>query len=121
MVQSGQSRRRHAGRGLYENNRVTDSIGVGASYAATAKIGANAGVRYSRAKLASVAIAGGGSQAVPDTTDSLTSAYLGANYAINRSWSAACNVSHDSRRVSGGLSFHYTDNAVGCLAQFLWQ
>jgi hypothetical protein len=106
---------------LFENNRITDTVGLGASYAATGKIGVNAGVRYVRARISTAAIAGTASQAAPDTTDLLRSAYIGANYAILRNVSAACNLSHESRRVSGGIAFAYTDTAIGCSAQVYWR
>ncbi len=103
--------------GLYENNRVTSSAGTGVSYAATAKIMANAGARYARAKLASTVVTQGTTTAVPNRTDISKSAYIGANYEITRNASLACNVSRETRDVSGFASYSYTVNSYGCLAQ----
>ncbi len=114
--------RAHAGadHGLYENNRVTTSVGLGVNYAATAKISANARARYIRARLITTdALAPGA--AAPTTTDKLTSLSLGANYAINRAWNLGCNVGHESRDVSGAATYSYTANTVGCQTQFIWQ
>jgi hypothetical protein len=105
---------------LFENNRVTDSIGVGANYAATAKIAATAGARYNRAKLLSAAVVGSGNQALPESTDIQRTAYVGATYAIRRNVNAACNLSYESRSVSGAFAFHYTDTSIGCSAQLTW-
>ena len=104
--------------GLYENNQVTDSLGLGVVYAATAKVSANAGLRYARAKLVSGASAG---QAGPDTTDVVRGASIGANWAISRIWSLGCSVSHESRDVSGGVNYSYSANTVGCSAQVTWR
>jgi hypothetical protein len=107
--------------GLYENNRVTNAVGLGLIYAATAKIDATAGVRYTRARLGTTAIAQSGSQTAPETTDVLQSAFIGANYAITRSWMLACNLAHEKRDVSGAVTYSYTANSVGCSAQFTWR
>jgi hypothetical protein len=103
---------------LYENNRVTTSVGMGVTYAATAKISTHAGVRYIRAKLTTVTTA---QTSTPETTDVAKTAYLGANYEITRNWSLACNLSHESRDVSGGVEFAYRVRTIGCLTQFIWR
>ena len=104
---------------LYQNNRVTDSFGFGATYAATAKISTQAGVHYSRARLASTTVATG-SPAEVGSTDKSEIAYLGANWSITRNWSAACNLSHEYRKVSGEFTFSYEATVVGCSTQFQW-
>jgi hypothetical protein len=106
--------------GLYENNQVTNSLGLGVVYAATAKINASAGVRYSRAKLVTT-ISQSSNQAAPDTTDTSKIAFIGVDYAIARNWQLACNLGHENRNVSGGSNYSYTDTTVGCLAQFTWR
>ena len=53
--------------GLYQNNQVTDSTGLGVTYAATGKITAKAGLNYARSKL----VTSFNSQSDPDTTDVL--------------------------------------------------
>ena len=103
--------------GLYENNRVSYSAGIGASYAATAKISANVGARYLRAKLVSTVVSQGSTVSAPDGADTAKSAYIGANYAISRNWSLACNVSREEREVSGFSDYAYTVNTFACLTQ----
>jgi hypothetical protein len=103
--------------GLYQNNQVTTSAGLSVNYAATAKISANAGVRYARARLTTVNAGAAG----PDVIDVSKMASLGANYEITRNWGLGCNVSHERRNVSGGTSFSYTANSVGCSTQFVWR
>lgn len=105
--------------GLYQNNQITNSLGLGASYAATAKISASANARYQRARLSNVNAAT--AAAAPEVIDVSTIVSLGANYEITRNWGAACNVAHERRDVSGGTSFSYTANTIGCSTQFTWR
>jgi hypothetical protein len=103
--------------GLYQNNQVTTSFGGSVSYAATAKISAAAGARYSRGKLSSVLFG----QSAPETTDVSKLVYLSTSYAISRRWDTSCRVSHESRSVSGGINYSYTDNIFSCQAQYTWR
>lgn len=102
---------------LYENNRVTNSVGLGATYDATAKISANAHLRYTRARLASAIAAG----TANDSTDVLKAAALGVNYAITRAWGASCTIAYEMRDVSGVVVYSYRANTVGCSTQFTWR
>ena len=104
-------------RGLSENSQTTDSLSVGASYAATAKIGVNAGLDYRRSKVVDQTVVAG-AVVGNDHTDRTRSASLGANYAIARNWSLACNLAYVSRDVGGTLPYAYSANTVGCTAQF---
>ena len=106
--------------GRYENNRVTDSIALGVNYEVTAKIGANAGASYSRAKLTTTLV-GASSEAGPESSDKQSSVYLGANYAIARNWGLNCNLAYSHRAVSGLVAFSYNDNAIGCTTQYTWR
>jgi len=101
---------------VYENNRVTDSVGLAASYAATAKITASAGVRYTRARLAAAVNAGVDARDV----DVSKAATASVNYAINRAWNANCTVAHETRDVTALVSYSYTANVIGCATQFTW-
>lgn len=92
---------------LSENSQTTDSVALGANYAATAKIGVNAGFQYRRAKYANASGAG-------DSADNFRIATLGANYAVARSVQLACNLSRESR---SGIGNSYDANVVGCSAQ----
>lgn len=107
--------------GLYENNRVTNSVGLGATYLATAKISANAGVRYSRARLVTTSLVQAQGQGAANSTDKLTTVSLGANYAITRAWNLGCIYGHESRDVSGAIDFSYKANTVGCTVGFIWR
>lgn len=107
--------------GLYENNRVTDSFGLSATYAATAKITGNAGVSYTRARILSTVTTGSGSTARPDVVDTVRGATLGASYAISRPWLLACNLGYEKRFVVGEVSYSYEAGSVGCSAQFAWR
>lgn len=105
---------------LYENNQVTNSVGLGATYAATAKIGVSANARYSRARLiaSSGAADGTGAANVIDTSRGVS---LGANYAFSRALSFACSAARERREVDGPVSYGYTDNLFSCSGQFLWR
>lgn len=89
---------------LTESSQTTDSLNLGATYAATAKISVNTGLQYRRGN-------SGGSA----PSDHFRSATLGVNYAVARSWQLACNLSHESRSASANS---YDANVVGCSAQF---
>jgi hypothetical protein len=101
---------------VYQNNRVTDSAGLGVNYAATAKISASAGLRYTRARLAA-AIA---SLGIPQDVDVSKTASLSLNYAITRAWGASCSVAYEARDVNVLVSYSYTANVFGCATQFTW-
>ena len=106
--------------GRYENNRITETIALGVNYEVTAKIGANAGVNYSRAKLTTTVV-GAGSQAGPETLDKQHSIFIGANYAIARNWGLNCNAAYTRRDVSGTTAFAYNDSTIGCTTQYTWR
>ncbi len=118
VVQDGTSVTIRPATGLYENNRTTNTVGVGVNYAATAKIKAQAGARYARARLASTITGPAGSVAGPETTDSLRTAFIGADYEIARNWGLACNLAHEHRSVSGAAEYAYNANTVGCTARY---
>jgi len=104
---------------VYQNNQLTTSAGIGANYAATAKISTFASARYQRSNQLNVFIAAG--TPVPDVVDVSKIVSLGANYQITRSWGAACNMSYEKRDVSGGTSFSYDAKTVSCSTQFTWR
>lgn len=106
----------------YENNQVTNTFTMGATYAATSKIGLSAGARYARARvITSSAVVTSGRQARPDVVDETRGASLGATYAFSRAWTFACNLARDRREVSGANSYGYTDDVASCSAQFVWR
>ena len=107
--------------GLYENNRVTTSFGLGATYAATSKINVNAALNYARARIVSTLSATSGSVGSPDVVDKIQSAALGATYAISRPWLLACNLAYEKRDVSGAVAYAYNATSIGCSARFTWR
>ncbi len=107
---------------LYENNQVTNSLSLGATYAATAKINLSAGGRYSRARIvSSSAVTNAGSQAQVDVVDQSRSASLSANYAYSRNLTFDCVVSRERREVSGAFGYGYTADRANCAGQFTWR
>ncbi len=105
--------------GQYQNTRVSDSANLRVTYSATAKIQAFAAASYLRSLIASPLIDPSTGLPAPDTHDTVTGLHIGANYAVARNWSLACNLGHENRHVTGGLSsYSYNDTNVGCLAQY---
>ncbi len=107
--------------GLYENNRVTNSLGLGATYEATSKINVNAGLNYARARVVSTRSTTSGTLGSADTVDELKGATLGVSYAIARPWLLGCNLAHDKRDVSGAVAYTYEATSIGCSARFTWR
>jgi hypothetical protein len=105
---------------LFENNRITYAGDLGATYAATAKIDVTAGGHYTRAHLVSTS-SGTGGTATDDTTDVLKSVYLAANYNILRNWSASCRLARELRSVSGGVTYSYDSNSIGCSTKLTYR
>jgi hypothetical protein len=120
VIDTGSSPVVQAVTAYYENSQVTDSVVLGVAYSATAKISASATLRYSKSKLFTRGTLAGTAPG-QDVFDTIRSAHIGANYAITRSWSAACSVAHESRDVTGPLPFSYTTNIVGCTASFTFR
>lgn len=94
---------------LVQNSQVADSLSLGGTYAATAKIGVTAGYTYRKSRIANP----GGS----DYNDKLQVASLGASWAIARAWQLGCNLSHEKRDTTSTSGFAYSANVVGCSAQ----
>ena len=106
----------------YENNQVTNSFSLGATYAATAKISLSAGGRYARARIvSSSALTNASSQAQADVIDESRSASLSANYAYSRSLTFTCLLSRERREVSGAFGYGYTADLANCAGQFTWR
>ena len=105
--------------GVFQNNQITASAGISATYAATAKISTFASARYYRAHQINL-IAGGGA-AAPDVIDIANTYSLGANYEITRNWGAACTMAYERREVSGGTNYTYDAKTIGCSTQFTWR
>ena len=95
---------------LSQNSTVSDTLGVGATYELTSKIGTTASYQYRRSR-------NDGGSAGTGYTDKLSTATLGANYAIARNWGLGCHFAHESRDVSSASGVAYSDNIVGCTVQ----
>ena len=106
---------------LYENNRITNMLDLGASYSVTAKIDATAGAHYSRATVVVTSSAGAAGTPLPEAIDVMKSAYVGVDYAFLRSWSAACRLGRETRTVSGGVSYAYASNSIGCSTKLVFR
>jgi hypothetical protein len=107
--------------GFYENNRVTNSLGLGATYEATSKINVNAGLNYARARVVSTLSTTTGTVGSADVVDAQRSATLGVTYAIARPWLLGCNLTYDKRDVSGAVAYTYDATSIGCSARFTWR
>lgn len=103
-----------------DDSRLTTSIALGATYAATAKINVSANGNYIHRSLANTR-----SGVSIDGTDDIKALSLGASYAFNRAVQFACSVSRESRSIGGGqsrlLSYPYSANIATCSAQLALQ
>lgn len=106
---------------LFENSQVTDSIALGATYSATAKISVTAGYQYRKSRITNNTAAGNASVGGGSYDDKLQTASLGASWAIARPWQLSCNLSHEKRDASSAASLTYTANVVNCAAQFTFR
>ena len=106
--------------GLSESSQTTNSLTVGATYAATAKISVNAGAQWRRSNLVdSFTVAGNGSN--NERNDETKSLSLGANYAFSRALTFGCSLSHLTRNASASATFagfSYSADTANCIAQF---
>ena len=105
--------------GVFQNNQITTSAGISASYAATAKISTFASARYYRAHQLNLIFATG--TPAEDVIDISNTYSLGANYQITRNWGAACTMAYERRDVSGGRTYSYDAKTIGCSTQFTWR
>lgn len=101
-----------------ENDHTYDSLALGATYAATAKIGVNAGVGYRHGRIKDQVLIGN-LVSTDERNDNTSSASIGASYAIARNWSLGCNFEHLKRDVSGFIPYAYDANVFSCTAQFV--
>ena len=103
--------------GRSENSQVANNLALGVTYAAAPKINVNTGVHYRHSTIVEAVNAGtfASSREHADISRSLN---LGANYAISRNWSMACNLAHIERSVGSVLPFKYNANTANCSAQY---
>ena len=105
---------------VFENNRLTYAADLGVAYLATAKIRATLGAHYTRAHLISTSSDSTDSSEL-DSTDIQRLFYLGADYAIQRNWSATCRIARALRGVTGSVVYSYDSNSIGCSTRFTWR
>jgi hypothetical protein len=86
------------------SNQTSDTLVLGANYAATAKTSFNAGAVYRR-----------GNNNGSSASDHFRTFTIGVNYVPARAWQLGCNLSHEGRSAGG---FSYDANVIGCSAQF---
>ena len=106
---------------LFENSSVSDSVALGATYSATAKINVTAGYQDRKSRIVNSTAAGNVSVGGGSYDDKLQSASLGATWAIARPWQLSCNLSHEKRDASSVAARTYTANVVNCAAQFTFR
>jgi hypothetical protein len=102
-----------------DTSRVTNSLGITSTFAATAKINLTAAARVDRRTLIESLLPGGGavtSQSGSDTTQTLS---VGFSWMPTRSLSLGCNVGRESRSTDSALSSEYSSNVAGCFGQFM--
>lgn len=110
-------------RGLSESSQVTNSLSLGANYAATSKIAVTANANWRHAKLVDTApVAGTTTLATYERSDNSRLYSLGLTYAIARSWDLGCSYSRSTRdldasAIAAGIS--YSANVASCYAQFM--
>jgi len=94
-----------------DNSRLTTAIQTKLTYAATAKIGLNARIRYADRDLDNI---NGDGETGDDQT---TVVALGVQWTPTRILSLSCDAMQEKRRTSGNVSTPYSFNTVGCAAQ----
>jgi hypothetical protein len=107
-------------RGLSESSQVTNSLSLGANYAATAKITVAAGGHWRHAKLVDTTSVAG-TPATYERTDTSRLYSLGLTYAIARGWDLGCSYSHATRDLDASaftVGISYSANVASCYAQF---
>ncbi len=95
-----------------DESRRTNALSLNTAYALSSKIRVDLNLYANRRSLVQGAFSG---------RDSLRNGSLAATYAPWRNVSLSCNVSRDSRRASGQVSFDYGNNSVSCSAQVTLQ
>jgi hypothetical protein len=101
-----------------DTSRTSTSLRTRVNYAATAKIGLNADLRYVRRKLVDTIAVVGGAPSTVTGSDSFTGIGVGATYVPTRTVQLSCRVGRE-RRTGSPLSLPYNSNSFGCAAQFV--
>jgi hypothetical protein len=105
-----------AGAAQADNSRLTTSLGLSASYEATAKILFNAG--YSRASRKLTNALSNNPALLLTDADRLTRSRLGVRYLPTRTIELGCNLARESRSADNNtLTYAYSARVLSCNAQ----
>ena len=100
-----------------DNSRLTTTMGLATSYAATAKIGIDASLSRTARKLTNTQSANA-AQTSETGNDRLNRFTLGVHYDPTRTVELACNYVREGRSADNlALSYTYHSTLVGCSAQ----
>jgi hypothetical protein len=106
--------------GLSESSQITNSVSLGAIYAATAKVSFNANAALRYAKLVDTVTAGSATTSA-DRHDNSRHYTLGVAYAVARNWELGCTFQRFSRDLEASAlnaGSNYSSNLTSCTAQF---
>ena len=98
-------------------NRSTTNLRFTADYAFSAKIAVNSALGYAKRNLSTV----GNQTNAGDASDATTTFSLGARWTPYRSTTVGCDLTHETRSVTGLVSLPYGSTAFGCYGQFVLQ
>ena len=90
-------------------SRITNRIGIAATYELTGKVGLTGGLSYARRTFADGFTGATG-------RENTTTASLGARWAATRTVALGCHLSRESRSASGAGSSDMENDRVGCFA-----
>jgi hypothetical protein len=107
--------------GTSTTGRTSTELLLSADYEATAKIAVSTSLGYTRRSLDRNLTLGGQQTDAGDGRDNTTVFTLGARWLPTRSTQLGCEVGHDRRSASGGLTQDYSANTVSCFGQFVLQ
>ncbi len=102
-----------------DTSRVTTSLGVATTFAATAKININAAARVDRRILVESVLPGSGPATVQSGSDTTQTLSVGFSWLPTRSITVGCNVGRESRSTDSALSSEFSSNVAGCFGQFM--
>jgi hypothetical protein len=103
------------------NSRLSNSLETKAVYEATAKIKVDANARYVERNLVNTFALASGAASTEAGSDKYAEARLGVSYAPIRSVLLGCALGYEKRGSRSTVSYGYSANTVGCLAQFKLQ
>ena len=108
------------GVGSTDYSRTTNALRIAGDWEATSKVSVNASLRYGdRALRNNISF---NSTTLPqEGSDRTTLLSLGARWSPTRAIQLGCDLSHENRSASGGLTNPYDADTFGCYGQFTLQ